>query len=50
MFSLESQLEKIVDTIMRKELENYRYFDIINNEKMTPRFLSLAKVEKKQNP
>jgi hypothetical protein len=32
---------------MRKELENYRYFDIINNEKMTPRFLSLAKVEKK---
>jgi hypothetical protein len=38
IFAMESQLEKINDTAMRKEMERYRYFDILNNEKMTPRF------------
>jgi hypothetical protein len=46
IFAMESQLEKINDSAMRKEMERYRYFDILNNEKMTPRFLSLAKLEK----
>jgi exonuclease III len=39
----ESHLNKLVDAEMRSEMQKYRNFDIINMEKMTPRFLSLMK-------
>jgi hypothetical protein len=47
---LETNLNNIMDADMRADLEWYRYFEVINNEKMTPRFLSLAKVDKKRTP
>jgi exonuclease III len=49
IFLAETQLDKIQDSEMREELEKFRFFDIINDEKMTPRFLSLAKVDKSKD-
>jgi hypothetical protein len=42
----ESTLNSISDTEIRSELESYRHFDILNTEKMTPRFLTLVKAQK----
>jgi hypothetical protein len=45
--NLERKLDSIMDSDMRSDLEKYRYFELLNSEKMTPRFLSLAKKENK---
>jgi exonuclease III len=50
IFTLECRLNKIVDAEMRSAMEKFRNFDIINGEKMTPRFLTLANVSKKHVP
>jgi hypothetical protein len=44
---LETDLNKIIDLEIRSELEKNRAYDILNTEKMTPRFLSLCKANKK---
>jgi hypothetical protein len=45
--TIEGDLNILVDTEMRAELESYRHYDILHNEQMTPRFLSLSKIKKK---
>jgi hypothetical protein len=40
----EGNLNILIDTEMRAELESYRHYDILHNEQMTPRFLSLSKI------
>jgi hypothetical protein len=42
---VERMLDKIIDAEIRSELERYRTCDILNTEKMCPRFLSLAKAK-----
>jgi hypothetical protein len=37
---LETDLDKIIDLEIRSKLEKNRAYDILNTEKMTPRFLS----------
>jgi DNA-binding LytR/AlgR family response regulator len=44
---LERDLNVLLDLDMRSDLERYRHFDILNCEKMSPRFLSIAKQTKK---
>jgi hypothetical protein len=44
---LERDLNVLLDLDMRADLERYRHFDIINLEKMSPRFLSISKQSKK---
>jgi hypothetical protein len=44
---LERDLNVLLDLDMRSDLERYRHFDILNLEKMSPRFLSIAKQTKK---
>jgi hypothetical protein len=44
---LEKELNTLLDIDMRSELERYRHFDILNVEKMSPRFLSIVKQAKK---
>jgi exonuclease III len=39
----ERDLNVLLDLEMRAELEKFRHYDILNTEKMTPRFLSLTK-------
>jgi hypothetical protein len=41
---LEKKLNELNDAEMRAELSKYRYFDILNMEKITPRFLTLARL------
>jgi hypothetical protein len=36
-----------MDAEMRSELENFRHYEILNNEQITPRFLALSKIRKK---
>jgi hypothetical protein len=43
----EKALDKLIDNEIRSELEKNRAYDILNNEKMTPRFLSICKASKK---
>jgi hypothetical protein len=43
----ENSLNKLIDNEMRLEMEKFRHFDIINMEKMTPRFLALSRASKK---
>jgi Reverse transcriptase (RNA-dependent DNA polymerase) len=43
IFALEKQLNDIRDAEMRSELENYAIFEYISAEKMSPKFLDLAK-------
>jgi hypothetical protein len=43
----EMKLEQINEQIIRDKLDNSNLFDILNNEKMTPFFLKLAKIKKK---
>jgi hypothetical protein len=38
-----------LDSEMRSELENTRHYEILHNEKMTPRFLTLSKIKKSSN-
>jgi exonuclease III len=45
---LESELNDILDSDIRAELENYDWFEHISCEKMSPRFLNLAKTAKIQ--
>jgi exonuclease III len=47
IFRHENTLNTLVDSELRKELSNYSTYDILNSEKMTPRFLSLSKANKK---
>jgi exonuclease III len=49
ILSKEKSLNNIADLEMRGEMEKYRYFDVINSEKMTPRFLTLSKINKKSD-
>jgi hypothetical protein len=39
----------LLDSEMRSELENTRHYEILHNEKMTPRFLTLSKIKKSSN-
>jgi hypothetical protein len=50
IFISECRLNKIVDAEMRSEMEKFRNFEVINAEKMTPRFLTLANLAKKHVP
>jgi hypothetical protein len=43
----ERDLDRIVDAEIRAELEGHRSYDILNTEKMCPRFLNLCKASKK---
>jgi hypothetical protein len=47
ILNLERELNLLSDLEMRAELEKFRHFDILNGEKMTPRFLALTKINKK---
>jgi hypothetical protein len=42
---LELKLEQLNEQILRDNLENSNLFDVLNNEKMTPHFLKLAKIK-----
>jgi uncharacterized protein YlxW (UPF0749 family) len=42
----EKEINNFQDSEIRLELENSRHFDILNTEKMTPRFLSLCRAQK----
>jgi hypothetical protein len=42
---LEQKIEAINDQILRDKLECSNLFDVLNNEKMTPTFLKLAKIK-----
>jgi hypothetical protein len=43
----EQNLNSLLDMEMRSELERFRHYDILYNEKMSPRFLTLANQCKK---
>jgi hypothetical protein len=43
---LENALKNILDQDLRTELENYEWFEHISSEKMSPKFLDLAKQTK----
>jgi hypothetical protein len=47
IFNLEKELNLLTDLDIRSELERFRHFDILHTEKMSPRFLALAKINKK---
>jgi hypothetical protein len=47
ILATEHEFNLLMDAEMRSELEHFRHFDILNGEKITPRFLSLAKINKK---
>jgi hypothetical protein len=44
--AVENELNLFLDSEIRQELENFRQFDILHTEKMTPRFLALCKAQK----
>jgi exonuclease III len=44
---VELKLEQLNEQIIRDKLDNSNLFDALNNEKMTPFFLKLAKIKKK---
>jgi hypothetical protein len=44
---MEVELNLLLDLEMRAELEQFRHYDILNNEKITPKFLTLSKIKKK---
>jgi hypothetical protein len=50
ILSAESELNKIRDEEMRAEIKKFRHYDVINMEKMTPRFLKLAKISGSSEP
>jgi hypothetical protein len=45
IITTERELNLIGDMEMWSELERYRHFNILNNEKMSPRFISLSKIK-----
>jgi hypothetical protein len=47
IFQIESQLSDINETNLREELKNYKVFDRLNNEKITPVFMKMAKSQTK---
>jgi hypothetical protein len=46
---LENELNLIVDLEIRSELEKFKQYDILNTEKMMPRFLSICKARNKND-
>jgi hypothetical protein len=48
ILQLEQELNNLIDWEMRSKLTSFQHFDILNGEKMTPRFLTLAKISKKK--
>jgi hypothetical protein len=46
----EKELNLLRDFEMRSELERFRHFDILNNEKMSPRFIALTKIKANSDP
>jgi hypothetical protein len=46
----EKELNLLRDFEMRSELERFRHFDILNNEKMSPRFIALSKIKANSDP
>jgi hypothetical protein len=46
---IENELHMLLDLEMRAELEKFKHYDILHNEKMTPRFLTLTKIKSKKN-
>jgi hypothetical protein len=44
---VEQELNNLIDWEMRSKLTSFQHSDILNGEKMTPRFLTLAKMSKK---
>jgi exonuclease III len=45
----ERLLNNIIEQDLRKELENYKIFERVNQEKITPYFMSLVRNDSKQN-
>jgi hypothetical protein len=41
---IETELNTILDLEMQSKLESFRHYDIIHNEKITPKFLSLSRI------
>jgi hypothetical protein len=49
IFELEGELTNLLELDLKDELENMRVFDRLNNEKITPYFMSLAKSAQKND-
>jgi hypothetical protein len=49
IFAKEKELNILIDYDIRSELERFRHYDILHTEKMSPRFLSLTKINKKSS-
>jgi hypothetical protein len=47
LFDLEKELDKMSDAMMRGEVSKHPMFDLLNNEKITPHFVSMVKLSKK---
>jgi hypothetical protein len=47
ILQLEQELNNLIDWEMRSKLTSFQHFEILNGEKMTPRFLTLAKITNK---
>jgi hypothetical protein len=47
LFDLEKELEKMSDAMMRGEVSKHPMFNLLNNEKITPHFVSMVKLSKK---
>jgi hypothetical protein len=48
ILELELKFNNLKDQEMRAELLKFKHYDILNNEKMSPRFLALAKIRSKE--
>jgi hypothetical protein len=44
ILKLETLLNSYQDAEMSQELEKFRHYELVNNEKITPEFLKLAKI------
>jgi Reverse transcriptase (RNA-dependent DNA polymerase) len=49
IFRLEAQMDKMAETELRNELKKYTDFDILNEEKITPFFVKMAKGAKAES-
>jgi hypothetical protein len=43
IFDLESEISEIMENDLKTELESYKNFERLNNEKITPYFMKLVK-------
>jgi hypothetical protein len=48
IFALENRLDNIADTELQYELKKYAQFDILNDEKITPFFIKMAKAQSRK--